>query len=85
MKEVFDMFRAAGSEPKEERDRIAQEIWKILCEEQWSIGVVGVAPGFMGTRVVKNNFGNSPEREMSIQNCRTPGTSLPPTFYFKEA
>jgi peptide/nickel transport system substrate-binding protein len=85
MTKVFEMFRAAGSEPKEERNRIAQEIWKILCEEQWSIGVVGVAPGFMGTRVVKTNFGNSPEREMSIQNCRTPGTSLPPTFYFKDA
>lgn len=84
MKEVFEKFGAAGSEPKEERDKIAQEIWKILCDEQWSIGVVGVAPGFMGTRVVKNNFGNSPEREMSIQNCRTPGSSLPPTFYFKE-
>ena len=37
----------------------------------------------MGVRVVKTNFGNSPEREMSIQNCRTPGSSLPPTFYFK--
>jgi peptide/nickel transport system substrate-binding protein len=83
MKTVFEMFRSAGGQDKEERTKTAQEIWKILCEEQWSIGVVGVAPGFMGVRVVKSNFGNSPEREMSIQNCRTPGTSLPPTFYFK--
>ena len=45
-----------------EADQIktGQELWKIIVEQQWSIGTVGQSPAFMGVRVVKNNMGNVP-------------------------
>jgi hypothetical protein len=49
----------------------------------WAIGVVGQAPGAMGVRVVKNDMGNIPTRQMNAQHCRTPGTSHPATFFWK--
>jgi hypothetical protein len=37
----------------------------------------------MGVRIVKNNMGNVPERQINAQHARTPHTSMPITFYFK--
>jgi peptide/nickel transport system substrate-binding protein len=66
-----------------ERVKIAQEIWKIICEECWVIGTVGLSPAFMGVRVVKNTMGNIPARQTNAQHVRTPNTSHPATFFFK--
>ncbi|MBK7471435.1 MAG: hypothetical protein IPI73_13235 [Betaproteobacteria bacterium] len=40
-------------------------------------------PAFMGVRIVKNNMGNVPERQVNAQHARTPHPSMPITFYFK--
>ena len=40
--------------------KIAQEIWKIIVEEQWSIGTVGLSPAFMGVRIFKTTWATSP-------------------------
>lgn len=84
MKKALDMFRGAAGQPAEERITTAQEIWKILCEEQWSIGTVGQSPAFMGLRIVNNALGNIPSRQVNAQHARTPCSSHPTTFYFKE-
>jgi hypothetical protein len=34
-------------------------------------------------RIVKNNMGNIPERQVNAQHARTPYTSGPATFFFK--
>jgi len=68
---------------EEDQIKTGKELWKIIVEQQWSIGTVGQSPAFMGVRVVKNNMGNIPERQINAQHCRTPGSSLPPTFFFK--
>jgi peptide/nickel transport system substrate-binding protein len=83
MLRVFELFRSAPGKKPAERVKIAQEIWKILVEECWAIGTVGVSPAFMGVRVVKNTMGNIPDRQANSQNGRTPNTSHPSTFYFK--
>jgi len=83
MLRAFDLFRSAPGKKESERVKIAQEIWKILVEECWAIGTVGVSPAFMGVRVVKNTMGNMPDRQANSQNGRTPNTSHPSTFYFK--
>jgi peptide/nickel transport system substrate-binding protein len=83
MLKALDLFRSASGLKDEERIKTARDIWKILVEEQWSIGVVGLSPAFMGVRVVSSKMGNIPARQMNAQHCRTPGSSHPATFYFK--
>jgi peptide/nickel transport system substrate-binding protein len=83
MLRAFDLLRSAAGKKEAERTKIAQDIWKILVEECWVIGTVGVSPAFMGVRIVKNNMGNIPDRQTNAQHARTPNTSHPATFYFK--
>ena len=83
MVRAMELFRSAAGKKQPERVKIAQEIWKIICEECWVIGTVGLSPAFMGVRVVKNSMGNIPARQTNAQHVRTPNTSHPATFFFK--
>jgi peptide/nickel transport system substrate-binding protein len=83
MLRAFDLYRSAAGKREAERTKIAQEIWKILVEECWVIGTVGLSPARMGVRIVKNTMGNIPARQTNAQHVRTPNTSHPATFFFK--
>jgi peptide/nickel transport system substrate-binding protein len=83
MIKAFDLFRATYGMNDADRIRTAKEIWKIIVEQTWSIGTVGQSPAFMGVRIVKNNMGNIPDRQVNAQHVRTPHSSWPETFYFK--
>ena len=83
MLRAMDLFRAAFGMKEEDQIKAAKEIWKIIVEQQWSIGTVGQSPAFMGVRIVKNNMGNVPERQVNAQHARTPCSSQPTTFFFK--
>jgi len=83
LKKAMDLFRSAASKQTAERNKIAQEIWKILIEEQYSIGTVGLSPATMGVRVVSSKMGNIPSRQINAPHTRTPGSSHPATFFFK--
>jgi peptide/nickel transport system substrate-binding protein len=80
---AMELLRSASGKKEAERVKIAKEIWKIICEECWSIGTIGLSPAWMGLRVVKNNMGNIPARQANAQHARTPNTSHPATFFFK--
>ncbi len=80
---AYDLFRAAFGMKEEDRIKAAKELWKIIVEQTWSIGTVGQSPAFMGVRIVKNNMGNVPQRQVNAQHARTPHTSMPITFFFK--
>jgi peptide/nickel transport system substrate-binding protein len=80
---VLEMFRSGAGQDTAERTQTAKEIWKILAEETWTIGTVGLSPATMGVRIVKNNIGNVPSREINAQHCRTPCSSHPSTLFFK--
>ena len=84
LKRALEIYRQAAGLGAEERIKNAQEIWKIAAEELWSIGTVGQSPAFMGLRVVKNNMGNVPERQVNAQHARTPCTSHPETLFFTD-
>ena len=60
MLKALEMYRTAFGLPDAERISAAKEIWKILVEETYSIGTVGLSPAVMGVRIVKNNLGNVP-------------------------
>ncbi len=85
MRRIFELFRSAPGQ-KESADRIktAQEIWKILVDQQYGIGTVGESPAQFGVRLVNAKLGNIPSRVCIAQHCRTPATSHPETWYFKQ-
>ncbi len=83
MVKALDLFRSAAGKKTQERYKIAQEIWKILVDEQWSIGTVGLSPATMGVRIVSNKLGNIPARQTNAQHARTPCSSHPATFFYK--
>ncbi len=80
---AFDLFRQAGGQTTEESNKTAQEIWKIIVDNVFSIGTIGVSPAVMGIRVVKNTMGNIPARQVNMQHARTPQSSHPATFFFR--
>jgi peptide/nickel transport system substrate-binding protein len=84
MLKIFELFGSASGQQAEERYKTAQEIWKILVDQQYGIGTVGQSPALMGVRIVSNKLGNIPSRVCIAQHCRTPGGSHPETWYFKE-
>ncbi len=85
MKKIFELYRsAAGQREAADRDKTAQEIWKILVDQQYGIGTVGESPAQFGVRIVSNKLGNIPGRTCIAQHCRTPASSHAETWYFKQ-
>ena len=80
---ALELMRSAGGKKTEERFKVAQEIFKLIVDEQFSIGTVGQSPATMGVRVVSRKLGNIPSRQINAQHCRTPCSSHPETFYYK--
>ena len=80
---ALELFRSAAGKKTQERYKVAQEIWKILIDEQYSIGTVGQSPATMGVRIVSNKLGNIPARQINAQHARTPCSSHPATFFYK--
>jgi peptide/nickel transport system substrate-binding protein len=80
---IFTLFRSAAGQREAERFRIAQEIWRILVDQQYGIGTVGQSPALMGVRLVSNRIENAPSRACIAQHCRTPGGSHPETWFYR--
>jgi peptide/nickel transport system substrate-binding protein len=80
---ILDLFTAASGQKTEDRIKTAQEIWKILIDQQYSIGTVGQSPALMGVRLVSERLGNIPDRNCIAQHCRTPGGAHPETWFYK--
>ncbi len=79
----FELLRGAVGQPEEKRVQIAQEIWKLLVDQVWSIGMVGQSPAYMGTRVVNERLENVPARTCVSQHCRTPWSGHPEQWYYR--
>jgi peptide/nickel transport system substrate-binding protein len=79
--ELFDQGKAV---PPEKRTAIGQEILKLLAENVWVIGTVGVSPALMGVEIVSNKMGNIPEVVPFSTPAQTPGNARPEQFYFKQ-
>jgi peptide/nickel transport system substrate-binding protein len=80
---VLELFSAAAGQKSDERIKTAQEIWRILIDQQYSVGTVGQSPALMGVRLVSDRLGNVPARNCIAQHCRTPGGAHPETWFYK--
>jgi peptide/nickel transport system substrate-binding protein len=83
MKEMMELYQKAMGVPEAERIELTKQIWKILAEELWTIGTVGLSPATVGVRVAKNTMGNIPDRLFNSASHKSPGSSQPQTYYFK--
>lgn len=80
---VMSLFRSAFSASEEDRIAMGKEIWSIVADDVFAIGVVGLGPAINGVRVVDNDLGNVPARQVNSPALGTPSNSYPMTFYFK--
>ena len=80
---IWELFSAASGLKAPERIKNAQEIWRILVDQQYGIGIVGQSPALMGVRLASNRLGNIASRVCIAQHCRTPGGSHPELWYYK--
>ncbi len=83
MLKALELFAAAAGQKEEQRNKTAQEIWKIMVDQQFHIGTCGQSPALMGVRLASRRLGNIPGRACIAQHCRTPGSSHPETWFFK--
>ena len=81
--QAYELVRRAAGEPQAERDKTAQEVWRLIAEQAWGLGMVGQSPAFMGVRLVNDRLENVPERICISQHCRTPWSAHPEQWYFR--
>ncbi len=82
-KEVVAKYVKALGVPVEERTELGKEIWRIVVDQAWIIGLVGQSPASVGVRVVKNDLGNVPARQFNNPDVKTPAISRPVALYWK--
>ncbi len=80
---MLELYSSAAGQKTGDRIKTAQEIWKILIDQQYAIGTVGQSPALMGVRLVSDRLGNIPGRNCIAQHCRTPGGAHPETWFYK--
>ena len=83
LKEVMAKYVKAFGVPLEERIQLGKEIWRIVIDEAWIVGLVGQSPASLGVRVVKTDLGNVPARQFNNPDTKTPSISRPVTLYWK--
>jgi peptide/nickel transport system substrate-binding protein len=77
---AYDMLRKGSGLETAERNKLGQELKKVIVDQQWVIGTVGFIPVL---RIVSNKLGNVPDRYTWRARIRTPGAAQPSTYYFK--
>ncbi|HMF12358.1 MAG TPA: ABC transporter substrate-binding protein [Gemmataceae bacterium] len=82
LKQLEDFEKAKGL-PAEERVAVGQEINRLMAENVWIIGTVGVSPALLGIVIKKNNMGNVPDQVVGSAPGQTPGNARPEQFYFR--
>jgi peptide/nickel transport system substrate-binding protein len=83
MRRAMEMYKKAFGVPEEESIKLGKEIWKLVVEEVWYIGVLGQSPAIMGVQVTKKTMGNVPGRITNFNFARPPSVARPMTFYWK--
>jgi peptide/nickel transport system substrate-binding protein len=80
MREVMALWRKGYVAPEAERIEIGKQMYRILIDEVYGIGLFGVGIANYGAYIAKTTLGNIPA---SVPNYGAgPGTMHPMTFYF---
>jgi peptide/nickel transport system substrate-binding protein len=79
----LEAFDKAKGVPAEERKALGQEINRLMAENLWIVGTVGISPAYLGIVVKKNNMANVPDSVVGSTPGQTPGNARPEQFFFK--
>ena len=85
LKEVMALYKKAFGVPEAERIEIGKQIWRIVLDQAWSVGLVGQSPASLGVRVSNVDLGNVPERQFNSPDTKTPGISRLQSIYWMSA
>ena len=83
--DLLEMHKRGPGLPEAERNALAQEIYRTVVENQYSIGIVGLSPMVQGIVVKKNTLHNVPDIAANDWPLRTPNTGFPEQWYFGPA
>lgn len=80
---ALELLSGGSTQTDAQRVESAKEIWRLIVDQQWGIGLVGQSPSYMGIRVVNERLENVPARTCTSQQCRTPGGARMEQWYFR--
>jgi len=82
LKRLIDLYDRGKQVPFERRVELGKQIWRIIADNVYYIGVVGQSPAGNGVVVVKNNFRNVPDVAPNDSVIQNPGIARPEQFFF---
>ena len=77
--EIIEEAKTVGTEQQIE---LAQELNRLVAEQHFGIGTVGLTPMIQGVVVVNSDLVNVPDLVANDWPLRTPGDSRPETFFY---
>ena len=83
LREALDLWSGAFGQPDAEATQSLKKMWTVCADEVFIMGLIGMGPASMGTRVAKNNMGNVPSRQYCSPDAKTPSISRTVTFFYK--
>ena len=83
IKEAMEIWVAGPAMAPEERIEAGKRLWVLFAENVWQAGIIGNSPVVLGMRVVKNDMGNVPARQLANVICMTPGCTMPETYFLR--
>ena len=81
---VMDLHEEGKGVPAEERAELGKEIFRLNCEEVWTIGTIGLSPMVMGVIVCKNKFRNVKNPNLGSWLYPNPGPQYPCQYFWEE-
>ena len=79
--EIIEEAKTVGTERQIE---LAQELNRLIAEQLYGIGTVGLTPMIQGVVVVNANLANVPDLVANDWPLRTPGDARPETFFYRQ-
>lgn len=78
--EIIEEAKTVGTERQIE---LAQELNRLVADQIYGIGTVGLTPMIQGVVVINAGLGNVPDLVANDWPLRTPGDARPETFYYR--
>lgn len=84
MMRTVELTEQAKGVEEADRAELGKEIFRLNCNNLWTIGTIGLSPMVMGTVVCKTKFRNVPDACGNSDAMSTPGNANPEQFFWKQ-
>ena len=80
---IVDIIEEAKTVGTDQQIELAQELNRLIADQLYGIGTVGLTPMIQGVVVVNNGLHNVPDLVANDWPLRTPGDARPEQFFFR--